>query len=148
MQKTQQLNRLQDRTETFRNFCFQRVKIVEMKILLSLIFLNLLPRSIANNQFFDTVPVRTPEVFPIFFSIIDLLEDISQIFGTEHEILNLVDNIDKNIEIIPAVQVICKTVGGPNPGRDCVFPFKWNDKVHNGCPIDPNDKRSVLVSTD
>ena len=102
-------------------------------------------RSISN-EVLDTVPVRSPDTFPIIFSIVDLFEDYSEIFGTEDEIvLNLVDDIDENVELIPAVQVICKTVGGPNPGRDCVFPFKWNDKVHNGCPIDPNDKRSVYV---
>lgn len=102
-----------------------------MKILLSLIFLELLTsRSIAND-ILDRVPVRSPELFPLIFSIIDL-----------------VDDIDENVEIIPAVQVICKTVGGPNPGRDCVFPFKWNGKVHNGCPIDSNDKTLVNVSTE
>jgi len=101
-----------------------------MKILLSLIFLELLTsRSIAND-ILDRVPVRSPELFPLIFSIIDL-----------------VDDIDENVEIIPAVQVICKTVGGPNPGRDCVFPFKWNGKVHNGCPIDSNDKTKRWCST-
>lgn len=103
-----------------------------------LIFFPFFTRSISNE-------VRSPDTFPIIFSIVDLFEDNSEIFGTEDEILNLVDDIDENVELIPAVQVICKTVGGPNPGRDCVFPFKWNDKVHNGCPIDPNDKRSVYV---
>ena len=110
-----------------------------------LIFFPFFTRSISN-EVLDTVPVRSPDTFPIIFSIVDLFEDNSEIFGTEDEILNLVDDIhDENVELIPAVQVICKTVGGPNPGRDCVFPFKWNDKVHNGCPIDPNDKRSVYV---
>ena len=107
-----------------------------MKILWSLIFLNLFTKSIANNEFLEST-----ETFPII--IFDLFGDESEIFRTEHQ-LNLVDDWDENFEIIPAVQVICKTVGGPNPGRDCVFPFKWNGKVHNGCPIDPNDNRSVL----
>ena len=116
----------------------------EMKILICLIFFPFFTLSISN-EVLDTVPVRSPDTFPIIFSIVDLFEDNLEIFGTEDEILNLVDDIAENVEIIPAVQVICKTVGGPNPGRDCVFPFKWNDKVHNGCPIDPNDKRSVYV---
>ena len=115
----------------------------EMKILFCLILLPFFTRSISN-EVIDTVPVRSPDTFPIIFSIVDLLEDNSEIFGTEDEI-NL---IDENVELIPAVQVICKTVGGPNPGRDCIFPFKWNDKVHNGCPIDPNDERSVYVFID
>ena len=118
-----------------------------MKIVLSLIFLELLTRRSIANEFVDTVPVRSPETFPIIFSIIDVFEDQSEIFGTKLEI-NLVDDIDENFELIPAVQVICKTVGGPNPGRNCVFPFKWNDKVHNGCPTDPNDKTLVNVSTE
>ena len=107
--------------------------------------MNLFTRqSIANNEFLDTVTIKSPEHIPIIFSI---FEDNSDIFWIEDEI-NLIDDIDENVEIIPAVQVICKTVGGPNPGRDCVFPFKWNGKVHNGCPIDPNDKRSVHVFTE
>ena len=114
-----------------------------MKILFWLIFFPFFTRSISD-EVIDTVPVKSPDTFPIIFSIVDLLEDNSEIFGTEDEI-NLVD---ENVELIPAVQVICKTVGGPNPGRDCVFPFKWNDKVHNGCPIDPNDERSVYVFID
>ena len=118
-----------------------------MKILFCLIFFPFFTLSISN-EVLDTVPVRSPDTFPIIFSIVDLFEDNSEIFGTEDEILNLVDDNDENVELIPAVQVICKTVGGPNPGRDCVFPFKWNDKVHNGCPIDSGDKTLVNVSTE
>ena len=118
----------------------------EMKILICLILFSFFTRSISN-EFVDTVPVRSPDNFPIIFSIVDLFEDNSEIFGTEDEI-NLFDDINENLELIPAVQVICKTVGGPNPGRDCVFPFRWNDKVHNGCPIDSGDKTLVNVSTE
>ena len=28
--------------------------------------------------------------------------------------------------------VSCHTVGGPNSGKHCVFPFIWNEKMFNG----------------
>ena len=27
---------------------------------------------------------------------------------------------------------ICDTVGGPNPGKPCIFPFIWEDETFNG----------------
>ena len=62
----------------------------------------------------------------------------------------------------------CYTVGGPNPGKPCVFPFKWNGKTYTGkfnvkstfwciffslflvfpgCPIDADHKSKRWCST-
>jgi hypothetical protein len=33
----------------------------------------------------------------------------------------------------------CLTVGGPDPNKPCVFPFKHNGQTYFGCPVDPDD---------
>jgi len=40
----------------------------------------------------------------------------------------------------------CKTVGGPSPNQPCVFPFKWNGKTYNSCPIDSDDTNETWCS--
>jgi hypothetical protein len=32
----------------------------------------------------------------------------------------------------------CDTVGGPNPGKPCIFPFIHGFETFSGCPADPN----------
>ena len=29
----------------------------------------------------------------------------------------------------------CQTVGGPDQGRPCMFPFKFQGKIYNECPV-------------
>ena len=41
----------------------------------------------------------------------------------------------------------CKTVGGPDPFKKCVFPFKWNGNTYYGCPTDPDDRSKTWCST-
>ena len=43
--------------------------------------------------------------------------------------------------------IACQTVGGPDPYRQCVFPFRWNGKTYYGCPIDPDDSSHRWCST-
>ena len=43
--------------------------------------------------------------------------------------------------------VDCRTVSGPNPFAQCVFPFKHDGKTYWGCPIDPDDSRKRWCST-
>ena len=37
-------------------------------------------------------------------------------------------------ELAAAPALVCRTVDGPAPGRECVFPFNWNGVTHNSCP--------------
>ena len=41
----------------------------------------------------------------------------------------------------------CQTVGGPDPGKSCIFPFKFQDKIYNECPFDPDDQSKTWCST-
>jgi hypothetical protein len=41
----------------------------------------------------------------------------------------------------------CFTVGGPDIGKKCVFPFTYNNVVHFGCPVDPEDSSKRWCST-
>ena len=41
----------------------------------------------------------------------------------------------------------CFTVGGPDLGKPCVFPFTFNGIVHFGCPKDPDDPSKRWCST-
>jgi len=41
----------------------------------------------------------------------------------------------------------CKTVGGPDPFKKCVFPFTWNGNTYYGCPTDPDDSSQTWCST-
>ena len=41
----------------------------------------------------------------------------------------------------------CKTISGPNPKRECIFPFTFNGKQYYGCPIDPVDPSKRWCST-
>merc|ERR1712008_505036 len=41
----------------------------------------------------------------------------------------------------------CKTVGGPSANQPCIFPFKWNGKNYNSCPVDSDDTNETWCST-
>ena len=41
----------------------------------------------------------------------------------------------------------CRTVGGPDPDQSCIFPFKFQDKIYNACPFDPDDPSKTWCST-
>jgi len=41
----------------------------------------------------------------------------------------------------------CRTIGGPDPGQSCVFPFKFQGKIYNECPFDPDDQSKTWCST-
>ena len=41
----------------------------------------------------------------------------------------------------------CLTVSGPNPGKPCIFPFKYNGKTYNGCEKDHEDETKTWCST-
>ena len=41
----------------------------------------------------------------------------------------------------------CRTVGGPDPDQSCIFPFKFQDKIYNECPFDPDDPSKTWCST-
>ena len=43
--------------------------------------------------------------------------------------------------------VFCRTKSGPSPNQPCIFPFTWNGKTYNGCPIDPEDSSQRWCST-
>ena len=43
--------------------------------------------------------------------------------------------------------VFCRTKSGPSPNQPCIFPFTWNGKTYNGCPIDPEDSSERWCST-
>jgi hypothetical protein len=38
-------------------------------------------------------------------------------------------------------------VGGPKPNAPCVFPFKFQGEVYNGCPVDLEDPSKRWCST-
>jgi len=42
---------------------------------------------------------------------------------------------------------LCRTKSGPSPNQPCIFPFTWNGKTYNGCPIDPEDSSERWCST-
>ena len=42
----------------------------------------------------------------------------------------------------------CKTTSGPEPNVECVFPFKYRDKVYNECTIDGASKPWCCTKTD
>jgi len=42
---------------------------------------------------------------------------------------------------------LCQTKSGPSPNQPCIFPFTWNGKTYNGCPIDPEDSSERWCST-
>ena len=61
---------------------------------------------------------------------------------------NANESSDKTeIFVLVNVSLACKTVSGPNPGRDCIFPFKWNGQTFNSCPVDSDDKSKWWCST-
>ena len=41
----------------------------------------------------------------------------------------------------------CTTVGGPDPNKPCVFPFKHNGTTFITCALSPNDERPHWCST-
>jgi len=41
----------------------------------------------------------------------------------------------------------CKTFGGPDPYRQCIFPFTWNGQTYYGCPVDPENNSYRWCST-
>ena len=41
----------------------------------------------------------------------------------------------------------CRTVGGSDPDQSCIFPFKFQDKIYNACPFDPDDPSQTWCST-
>ena len=43
--------------------------------------------------------------------------------------IDTTDGIDTNsVEILES----CNTISGPNPGKRCIFPFIWNNKIFHG----------------
>ena len=40
----------------------------------------------------------------------------------------------------PTESTICKTEGGPDGGKPCVFPFKMNNNTFNGCVTDEHEE--------
>jgi len=42
---------------------------------------------------------------------------------------------------------LCLTKSGPSSNQPCIFPFTFNDKTYNGCPIDPEDSSERWCST-
>ena len=42
---------------------------------------------------------------------------------------------------------ICETVSGPKVGAACVFPFTYQGRRYNGCPVDPEDLSKRWCST-
>lgn len=44
-------------------------------------------------------------------------------------------------------QDFCTTVSGPDPGKKCVLPFRFNGKLHKACPVDPDDPSKHWCST-
>ena len=48
---------------------------------------------------------------------------------------------------IASTNTQCKTVGGPDPYKKCVFPFTWNGNTYYGCPTDPDDSSKTWCST-
>ena len=48
---------------------------------------------------------------------------------------------------LASTNTICKTVGGPDPFKKCVFPFTWNGNTYYGCPTDPDDSSKTWCST-
>jgi len=43
--------------------------------------------------------------------------------------------------------VSCSTVGGPDPYKQCKFPFTWNGNTYYGCPVDPDHRGKRWCST-
>ena len=41
----------------------------------------------------------------------------------------------------------CLTISGPNPGKPCIFPFKYNGTIFNGCERDHEDRTKTWCST-
>ena len=41
----------------------------------------------------------------------------------------------------------CKTSGGLNPGKPCIFPFKFEGKTYFGCPPEPDAPGKTWCST-
>ena len=61
--------------------------------------------------------------------------DVTQTINIEDEkittpsSIDTTDGIDTNsIESLES----CNTISGPNPGKRCIFPFIWNDKIFHG----------------
>ena len=42
---------------------------------------------------------------------------------------------------------ICSTISGPSANQKCVLPFKFDGKIYNKCPIDPEDSTKNWCST-
>ena len=59
------------------------------------------------------------------------------IFQLNSQSRRIEDNISKT----------CVTVSGPNPGKPCVFPFRYQNKVYTGCDTDPDDSTKTWCST-
>ena len=45
-------------------------------------------------------------------------------------------DVSKRISNNIVISIECKTIGGPSPNTTCVFPFKHQNKVYNGCTLD------------
>ena len=43
--------------------------------------------------------------------------------------------------------IVCKTIGGPDPYKQCVFPFIWFGEIYYGCPDDPQNSSFRWCST-
>jgi len=56
-------------------------------------------------------------------------------------------NARQNVCVSKVSEDTCKTVSGPSANQPCVFPFKWNGKTYNNCPVDSDDTNETWCST-
>ena len=87
----------------------------------------------------------------ILFGVFSL-QFAQKIIDDDDQLVDLIKNANENSDetelfVLVAVPLSCKTVSGPKPGRDCIFPFKWNGQTFNSCPVDPDDKSKRWCST-